>query len=821
MPRHLSEAEALSRFLKPALGIRTPKPIAVFVFDDNPKADLNTVKPILDAKGVKASFAAVTTWVGNAASMTWAELRQLQSEGHEILNHSATHAGLVGASAATLKTEVPDAFATFVANGIRPTGFVYAGGTSDATARAEVRKIHNYALGVGNAANVQPFKTFSMDRKGLDNATTLATHQAEVDAAFTGNHLLMYVIHSATMDAAAFTKLGDVIDYIKGKGMAIMTAAQAFDTVGNLFDMGDYPSGKYTIVDGSGKVFSSDAAINNITSTGTHRFRRGSGTNNLEIAQASADVLRWAFADAVLTGYASNGTSDRLALDTGDTPATARMVSRLFGSGKHQSFTNSGTEVFKVDADGTTTIQGKGVVLKGDLFVNPKDSPYNAKGDGIANDTAALQAAFTAAGNAFGGGVGRKVFIPDGVYNINAGLTLPRTASLELAPKATIKATATIAGAMLTIGDDSAWWEDRELKGGTWDCNNFADDAIEMKSGLHSSIQFVNWMNPKRHGLILGSLTSVNNNHEMNITGLKGNRSVASAAPVGSYGIWARRCYDSTFIDCVVVGPERSFRNDSNGNTFIGCHAYGLGSNQYPKAVFSENGSDNSYLGCYADTPALYGWEITAAAWRISITGGMVYINPEGPDNIVVGVHTELAVPNSLSITGCKFSGSPGHRLATEYDGTFPSNALASMGNLPGTRGIDMNVTNPVLGDSSRDLFVSRLRAYGSAPTTQNSTGQGTTPPVPVVAAGSTDTSGTVTFGAGTGPANGGQVYLTFNRPFATAPTVIISPANIATQALGLYVRTTGTTSVEIGTQNVPSAGAANTAYAFNYHIIG
>lgn len=79
-----------------------------------------------------------------------------------------------------------------------------------------------------------------------------------------------------------------------------------------------------------------------------------------------------------------------------------------------------------------------------DFFVSVKK--FGAKGDGVTNDTAAIQAALDAA-------AGKIVSVPVGVYPITAGLVQGRTTSMVLAPSATIKATATTAGAMLTISD--------------------------------------------------------------------------------------------------------------------------------------------------------------------------------------------------------------------------------------------------------------------------------------------------------------------------------------------------------------------------------
>lgn len=107
-------------------------------------------------------------------------------------------------------------------------------------------------------------------------------------------------------------------------------------------------------------------------------------------------------------------------------------------------------------------------------------------------------------------------------------------------------------------------------------------------------------------------------------------------------------------------------------------------------------------------------------------------------------------------------------------------------------------------------------------PTMAVTAANGTSPPAPVLVAGSTDSRGKITFGSGSsgGLAAGAQVTVTLGTPTATAPgSVNFTAANAATAALTPYVGTVNATSFQIATL-IPTASQANTVYAVYYEVI-
>ncbi len=85
----------------------------------------------------------------------------------------------------------------------------------------------------------------------------------------------------------------------------------------------------------------------------------------------------------------------------------------------------------------------------------------------------------------------------------------------------------------------------------------------------------------------------------------------------------------------------------------------------------------------------------------------------------------------------------------------------------------------------------------------------------------STDVTGRISIVTGTGPGTGSYATITFNKVFATAPFVQITPANAAAASamstIGVYVHSSTTTGFSLG---FAAAASVSTNYQFNYLVI-
>ena len=122
-------------------GTAVPPRLFVLVFDDGDRDGYDHAYPILEKYGFEGVFAVVVGRVQvRRQAMTWAELRELETAGHEIADHSASHAWLAHLPHAGLVRQIETSAAQLCAHlGHRPTTFVYPFGAWDQRVVAQVR----------------------------------------------------------------------------------------------------------------------------------------------------------------------------------------------------------------------------------------------------------------------------------------------------------------------------------------------------------------------------------------------------------------------------------------------------------------------------------------------------------------------------------------------------------------------------------------------------------------------------------------------------------------------------------------------------------
>lgn len=214
-----------------------PRTLVTFTFDDGMATDYTIMKPVFDAQGEVAVSNIVTDRVGGATYMTWAQIKELQTDGWEITSHTHTHANLTTLTEAQIRVEFETSIALLEAQGLVINNLAYPGNASNVLARRVAKDYFRSARGGGTAINPIVLDTYNLRSRINDDHTLGATYQALVDTAETNGTWLIFYAHATDANDAA--TMNTLIDYIQAKNIPIVTINQALDLVENVIDIGD------------------------------------------------------------------------------------------------------------------------------------------------------------------------------------------------------------------------------------------------------------------------------------------------------------------------------------------------------------------------------------------------------------------------------------------------------------------------------------------------------------------------------------------------------------------------------------------------------
>jgi peptidoglycan/xylan/chitin deacetylase (PgdA/CDA1 family) len=112
----------------------------VVVFDDGARDGYRHAAPILERVGMVGTFCVVPGRAGRPWQISFEQMRVLRLAGHEIANHTLSHAHLPGLGSRELRRQVRGARRLIARRlGRAPTTFCYPYGAHDARARRAVR----------------------------------------------------------------------------------------------------------------------------------------------------------------------------------------------------------------------------------------------------------------------------------------------------------------------------------------------------------------------------------------------------------------------------------------------------------------------------------------------------------------------------------------------------------------------------------------------------------------------------------------------------------------------------------------------------------
>ena len=271
---------------------------------------------------------------------------------------------------------------------------------------------------------------------------------------------------------------------------------------------------------------------------------------------------------------------------------------------------------------------------------------------------------------------GGTLVLGDGVYEISQTLRLPRSVSLVMTPNAVIRAKTNFPGDAVLIkggGDYSKYSQTAGwIRGGVIDGNRQRLTGIRVEDLHRLEIADLTVLSALQKGIHL-----VKGGYECNLTRVRCDVDMNTPYAPESIGIHIQRT-DCKVSLAHVIGYETGVRSDAGSNWFSQVHVWNRQTSQGPmKYCFYCNGGNNSYSQCYADSPTVAGFYITAGYQTVMQC--RIYYSRWAADNTGAGfLITEKGRHGSY--LGNVIFANKDHRLAKAFDGDLEGACILGTG---------------------------------------------------------------------------------------------------------------------------------------------
>lgn len=233
--------------------------VVTFIDDDGDKAVYTALYPLLKEKNIKFGVALVTGKIGEASGLlTLDQLKEMHNSGHiETLSHCHTNYNKMPTLTKTqLDYQYSESKNWLKSNGFEYSAFVFPQNTTDRLSRTEARKYFDYCFtGIARNGNefIDPskiyrlaygsYESYNPKISGIEGTDTLEYYKACIDSAYETGEWLIFNTHVGVTDTHStenqIEMLSELIDYIVGKGIKILSPSESFALKRNLVSVGD------------------------------------------------------------------------------------------------------------------------------------------------------------------------------------------------------------------------------------------------------------------------------------------------------------------------------------------------------------------------------------------------------------------------------------------------------------------------------------------------------------------------------------------------------------------------------------------------------
>jgi peptidoglycan/xylan/chitin deacetylase (PgdA/CDA1 family) len=206
-----------------------PQGMVTLAFDDGRTSQFKYARRVLNASGLRATYAIITRAARNPSVTSWAEIMTLYREGNDIAAHSRTHPDLTAIPLAKLKGEVEGSYRDLAGRGMTPTTFVYPYGAMNSNVERLVRSAgFGGARGSYFGLDGRSADKFNLQDIVIDKTMPIAKVEEWIDQAVAHKRWVVFELHDVLPRGGdeysiAPRKLQQIVAYIKKSGIKVVT----------------------------------------------------------------------------------------------------------------------------------------------------------------------------------------------------------------------------------------------------------------------------------------------------------------------------------------------------------------------------------------------------------------------------------------------------------------------------------------------------------------------------------------------------------------------------------------------------------------------
>lgn len=241
--------------IKLSTSIPKDYPIVTIIDDDGSVGFMNTLQPVLDTYGFKATLAIVPSWIGASENyMTLDALKSVVASGHDVIAHSLTHdkdiwyaGGILTSNRSSRKSECEQSRDWFLDNGF---GLVQAiaypsGGYSTAQKRIiedDVKPYFDYGFTTEPGVMTDnPLHALMLKRTAMNKASyDLDYYKGLIDECISSSGWLVLFCHSMSTSEVDTDFLNSIFAYLQETGVSVQRFLDAIKVKRNICSIGSW-----------------------------------------------------------------------------------------------------------------------------------------------------------------------------------------------------------------------------------------------------------------------------------------------------------------------------------------------------------------------------------------------------------------------------------------------------------------------------------------------------------------------------------------------------------------------------------------------------